>query len=137
MRSLASAAAAVRKASRQFPLTLYLGGITLLTSVFAWGLLAIGVASYASLVENLVETGNILGSLFYGSILGLFLVAFFLRSVRGTAVFFAGLLAQCLVLILFWTLSISYLWYNLIGCVAVLVFSLALERTIFAKSSPA
>jgi hypothetical protein len=103
----------------------------------AWGLVAIGVASYASLVENLIETGNILGSIFYGSILGLFLVAFFLRSVRGSAVFFAALLAQCLVLILFCTLSISYLWYNLIGCVAVLVFSLALQRTIFAKSSPA
>jgi Na+/proline symporter len=102
----------------------------------AWGLVAIGVASYASLVENLIEAGNILGSIFYGSILGLFLVAFFLRSVRGSAVFFAALLAQCLVLILFWTLSISYLWYNLIGCAAVLVFSLALQRTIFAKSSP-
>ena len=101
----------------------------------AWGLVAIGVASYASLVENLIETGNILGSIFYGSILGLFLVAFFLRSVRGSAVFFAALLAQCLVLILFWSLSISYLWYNLIGCAAVLVFSLALQRTIFAKSS--
>lgn len=101
----------------------------------AWGLVAIGVASYASLVENLIEAGNILGSIFYGSILGLFLVAFFLRSVRGSAVFFAALLAQCLVLILFWTLSISYLWYNLIGCVAVLVFSLVLQRTIFAKSS--
>jgi solute:Na+ symporter, SSS family len=102
----------------------------------AWGLVAIGVASYASLVENLVEAGNILGSIFYGSILGLFLVAFFLRSVRGSAVFFAALLAQCLVLSLFWTLNISYLWYNLIGCVAVLVFSLALQRTVFAKSSP-
>ena len=103
----------------------------------AWGLVAIGVASYASLVENLIEAGNILGSIFYGSILGLFLVAFFLRSVRGSAVFFAGLLAQSLVLILFWTLSISYLWYNLIGCAAVVVFSLGLQRTIFARSSPA
>jgi Na+/proline symporter len=103
----------------------------------AWGLGAIGVASYASLVENLIEAGNILGSIFYGSILGLFLVAFFLRNVRGSAVFFAALFAQCLVLILFWTLNISYLWYNLIGCAAVLVFSLALQRTIFAKSSPA
>jgi solute:Na+ symporter, SSS family len=102
----------------------------------AWGLVAIGVASYASLVENLIEAGNILGSIFYGSILGLFLVAFFLRTVRGSAVFFAALLAQSLVLILFWTLSISYLWYNLIGCAAVLVFSLLLQRTIFAKSPP-
>ena len=101
----------------------------------AWGLVAIGVASFASLVENLIEAGNILGSIFYGSILGLFLVAFFLRSVRGSAVFFAGLLAQTLVLILFSTLTISYLWYNLIGCVAVLVFSLILQRTVFASAA--
>jgi Na+/proline symporter len=101
----------------------------------AWGLVAIGVASFANLVENLIEAGNILGSIFYGSILGLFLVAFFLRWVRGSAVFFAGLLAQTLVLVLFWTLSISYLWYNLIGCGAVILFSLALQRTIFASES--
>ncbi|MFL6542401.1 MAG: sodium:solute symporter, partial [Chthoniobacterales bacterium] len=89
----------------------------------AWGLFAIGVASFANLVENLIEAGNILGSLFYGSILGLFLVAFFLRKVRGSAVFFAGVLAQTLVLVMFATLNISYLWYNLIGCAAVFVFS--------------
>ena len=99
----------------------------------AWGLVAIGVASFANLVENLIEAGNILGSIFYGSILGLFLVAFFLRSVRGSAVFFAALLAQILVLVLFWTLSISYLWYNLIGCGAVLLFSLALQHLVFAQ----
>ena len=103
----------------------------------AWGLVAIGVASFANLVENLIEAGNILGSIFYGSILGLFLVAFFLRSVRGSAVFFAGILAQTLVLVLFSTLSISYLWYNLIGCAAVLLFSLALQRSVFGKSANA
>src|SRR5205823_13994632 len=99
----------------------------------AWGLVAIGVATFANLVENLIQAGNILGSIFYGSILGLFLVAFFLKSVRGSAVFFAGLAAQGLVLILFSTLNISYLWYNLIGCMAVLLFSIALQRTIFAN----
>jgi Na+/proline symporter len=97
----------------------------------AWGLFAIGVASFANLVENLIEAGNILGSIFYGSILGLFLAAFFLRDVRGSAVFFAALLAQTLVLVLFFTASISYLWYNLIGCAAVLVFGTILQRTIF------
>lgn len=96
-----------------------------------WGLVAIGVASFANLVENLIEAGNILGSLFYGSILGLFLVAFFLRRVEGSAVFFAGLSAQTLVLVLFSTLHISYLWYNLIGCMAVVIFSLGLQRTLF------
>jgi len=102
-----------------------------------WGLMAIGVASFANLVENLIEAGNILGSIFYGSILGLFLVAFFLRNVRGSAVFFGAVLAQTLVLVLFSTLSISYLWYNLIGCAAVLLFSLALQRTVFAASDRA
>jgi len=103
----------------------------------AWGLVAIGVASFASLVENLIEAGNILGSIFYGTILGLFVVAFFVRNVRGSAVFFAALLAQTLVLLMFWKLGISYLWYNVIGCVAVLVFSLLLQRTVFAGRAAA
>jgi len=103
------------------------------TQIFTvvWGLIAIGVASFASLVENLIEAGNILGSIFYGTILGLFVVAFFVRNVRGSAVFFAALLAQTLVLLMFWTLTISYLWYNVIGCAAVLAFSLVLQRTVF------
>src|SRR4029077_19959535 len=99
----------------------------------AWVLVAIGVASFANLVENLIQAGNILGSIFYGSILGLFLVAFFVRSVRGSAVCFAALLAQTLVFVLFATLSISYLWYNLIGCAAVLLFSVILQRTLFVE----
>jgi hypothetical protein len=81
----------------------------------AWGLIAIGVASFASLVENLLEAGNILGSVFYGSILGLFLTAFFIRRVTGSAVFFAALIAQTLVFVLFATTNIGYLWYNLLG----------------------
>ena len=85
----------------------------------AWGLIAIGVASFASLVENLLEAGNILGSIFYGSILGLFLTAFFIRRVTGSAVFFAALIAQMLVFVLFATTNIGYLWYNFIGCAAV------------------
>src|SRR5207244_694362 len=97
----------------------------------AWGLIAIGVASFASLVENLIEAGNILGSVFYGSILGLFLAAFFIRRATGSAVFFAALLAQALVFILFATTNIGYLWYNLIGCAAVLVLATVPQQTIF------
>jgi SSS family solute:Na+ symporter len=96
----------------------------------AWGLVAIGVASFASLVENLIEAGNILGSVFYGSILGLFLAAFFIRRVTGSAVFFAALLAQALVFILFVTTNIGYLWYNFIGCAAVLILAPILQLTI-------
>jgi transporter, SSS family len=97
----------------------------------AWGLIAIGVASFASLVENLIEAGNILGSVFYGSILGLFLAAFFIRRVTGSAVFFAALFAQALVFILFATTNIGYLWYNFIGCAAVLIVAPVLQQTVF------
>lgn len=101
----------------------------------AWGLIAIAVASFASLVENLIEAGNILGSVFYGSILGLFLAGFFVRRVTGSAVFFAGLLAQTLVFVLFATTNIGYLWYNLIGCAAVLILAPILQQTIFRNTA--
>ena len=100
----------------------------------AWGLIAIGVASFASLVENLIEAGNILGSIFYGSILGLFLTAFFIRRVTGSAVFFAGLIAQTLVFVLFATTNIGYLWYNFIGCAAVLIVAPILQQTVFRNA---
>ena len=113
----------------------YVIATQLLTAV--WGVVAIAVASFANLVENLIEAGNILGSVFYGSILGLFLVAFFMRNVRGSAVFLAALIAQGLVLLLFFTLSISYLWYNVIGCAAVLLFAGVLQETLFRGNRPA
>jgi SSS family solute:Na+ symporter len=104
----------------------------------AWGLLAIGVASFASLVENLIEAGNILGSVFYGSILGLFLAAFFIRRVTGSAAFFAALFAQGLVFVLFATTNIGYLWYNFIGCAAVLILAPVLQQSVFRiPDSPA
>ena len=94
----------------------------------AWGGIAISFALFANLVENLIQAINILGSIFYGSILGIFLVAFFLRFVRGSAVFVAALTSQGLVLILFYTTKIGYLWYNVIGCVAVLTLSALLRE---------
>jgi SSS family solute:Na+ symporter len=97
----------------------------------AWGLVAIAVASFANLVENLIEAGNILGSVFYGSILGLFLVAFFVRYVRGSAVFFAALISQAVVFLLFITTHIGYLWYNAIGCAAVVILAPVLQRLLF------
>ena len=97
----------------------------------AWGLVAIGVASFANLVENLIEAGNILGSVFYGSILGLFLVAFFLKHAGGSAVFFAALIAQATVFVLFFSTGIGYLWYNAIGCGAVVILAPLLQRIIF------
>ncbi len=97
-----------------------------------WGVVAIAFALFANLVENLIEAVNILGSIFYGTILGLFLAAFFLKFVRGNAVFLAALISQTMVLILFQTTDIGYLWYNLIGCATVLGLSALLQKTIFA-----
>lgn len=99
----------------------------------AWGVVAISFALFANLVENLIEAVNILGSIFYGTILGLFLTAFFLRFVRGSAVFVAALVSETLVLALFKTTHIGYLWYNVIGCGAVLLLSALLQKTLFAK----
>jgi solute:Na+ symporter, SSS family len=108
------------------------------TLTAVWGLIAIAVASFASLVENLIEAGNILGSVFYGSILGLFLAGFFIRRVTGSAVFFAALVAQTVVFVLFATTNIGYLWYNFIGCAAVLILAPVLQQTIFrSKDTPA
>lgn len=99
-----------------------------------WGVVAIAFALYANLVENLIEAVNILGSLFYGVVLGLFFVAFFFKRVGGSAVFYAAIIAQTTVIILYNTLTISYLWYNLIGCAGCLGLSLALQT--FLPSRP-
>ena len=95
-----------------------------------WGVVAIGFALFANLAENLIQAVNILGSVFYGVVLGLFLVAFFLKRIGGTAVFWAALAAQALVFALYATLSISYLWYNVIGCGACMAFSVILQSVI-------
>ena len=100
-----------------------------------WGLIAIVFALYANLAENLIQAINIVGSIFYGVMLALFLVAFFLRKVGGTAIFWAALAAQTLVFILYFSLSISYLWYNFIGCAACVVFSLILEAALGSTSN--
>jgi SSS family solute:Na+ symporter len=92
-----------------------------------WGLVAIAFASFASLLDNLIQAVNILGSIFYGTVLGIFLAAFFLKHVRGHAVFIAALISQATVVVLFMASSIGYLWYNVIGCSLVVVLSLALQ----------
>jgi len=96
-----------------------------------WGMLAVGFALYADLFENLIEAVNILGSLFYGTILGIFLTAFFFKFVRGNAVFFAAIISQVAILVLYYFQSdhISYLYFNLIGCALVISLSIILALT--------
>ncbi|MCB0772101.1 MAG: sodium:solute symporter [Flavobacteriales bacterium] len=82
----------------------------------AFGLLALAFAAMFSLFENLIQAVNILGSLFYGTILGIFLVAFFLKQVQGTAVFLAALVAQGVILAIHFSgIQVAFLWYNLIA----------------------
>jgi Na+/proline symporter len=95
-----------------------------------WGLVAIAFALFANMTENLIQASNIVGSIFYGVVLGLFLVAFFIRQISGNAVFWAALAAQALVFIFYFTLNISYLWYNVIGCAACMLFSVILQPVI-------
>lgn len=109
-----------------------------------WGLGAILFATYASLFENLIQAVNLLGSLFYGTILGIFLVAFFMKWVKGQAVFIAALLSQALILYVHFNngdtmdgklWDIGFLWYNPIGCIAVMLFAAILQLGISSKKT--
>ncbi len=101
-----------------------------------WGLLAITFATYASLFENLIQAVNLLGSLFYGTILGIFIVAFYFKWIKGNAVFIAALLAESVVIYIHYLnangeasgiLEMGYLWYNIVGCILVVVFGFLLQ----------
>ncbi len=101
-----------------------------------WGLLAITFATYASLFENLIQAVNLLGSLFYGTILGIFIVAFYFKWIKGNAVFIAALLAESVVIYIHYLnangeasgiLEMGYLWYNIVGCLLVVVFGFLLQ----------
>jgi Na+/proline symporter len=103
---------------------------------FFWGLVALAFALFANLAENLIQAVNIVGSVFYGVVLALFLVAFFLKRVGGTAIFWAALTAQALVFVLYFSLNISYLWYNFIGCAACVLLSLIFQAALGSTGKP-
>jgi Na+/proline symporter len=92
-----------------------------------WGLFCIMVAFYASRVGNLIEAVNILGSLFYGTILGIFLVAFYMQRVSGTAVFYAALFAEGFIVYAWITDLTAFLWLNVIGCLLVMAFAYCIQ----------
>jgi Na+/proline symporter len=96
--------------------------VSKIATVF-WGLYAIGFALFADRLGSLIEAINILGSLFYGTILGLFLIAFFLKRIEGTPTFIAAILAELLVLGCFLFTKIPFLWYNVIGCLSMVVMA--------------
>jgi Na+/proline symporter len=106
-----------------------------------WGILAITVALSASLFENLIQLVNLLGSLFYGTILGIFLVAFFLKKIGGKPTLWAGILGEivvltCHFLTVYEVIEIGYLWYNLIGCGAVIIFAVLFNQIFPSDERP-
>ena len=104
-------------------------------ATIAWAAIAIGFASLAQLFANLIEAVNILGSIFYGTILGLFVVALFLRRVTATPVLIGALTAQSLIVLLFATTELGFLWFNAIGCAAVVAVSLVAQAFIAFRIS--
>ena len=115
-----------------------------------WGVVAILFALFAHLVENLIEAVNIIGSLFYGTILGIFLIAFFLKKIKGKATFIGAIIAQLFVIGLFFygqkigslimgreIKEIAYLWYNVIGCglVILVAFIVSLFRSVSSSET--
>ena len=99
---------------------------------FLWGLIAIGVACVANLAENLIQLVNIIGSIFYGNVLGIFLLAFFFKYVKGNAVFVAALITQVAVIALYLLneyeyINLPFLWLNFVGCAIVIAIACLLQ----------
>ena len=92
-----------------------------------WGICSIGVACVAYLADNLIQLVNIIGSIFYGNVLGIFLIAFFLKNIRSNAVFTAAVITQIIILIAWWESWMPYLWLNVFGCVLVIALSSILQ----------
>ncbi len=89
-----------------------------------WAIFSIGVAMFATQMGSLIEAVNVLGSLFYGPILGIFLVAFYMKKARGTNVFVSGVLAELTVILIYKLDVIAFLWLNVIGAAAVVIYCL-------------
>jgi SSS family transporter len=93
-----------------------------------WGIIAIIFASFGSLFENLIELVNIIGSIFYGTILGIFIVAFFFKNVKGNHVFYAACLSQITIFFIYGFTEIGYLWLNFIGAVLTILLSNIIKK---------
>lgn len=101
---------------------------------FAWGIIAIIIACFANLAENLIQLVNIIGSIFYGNVLGIFLLAFFFKHIKGNAVFVGALITQLIVVIGWWFDWMPYLWLNLFGCVVVICVAHVLQLLLPKKA---
>lgn len=94
-----------------------------------WGILAIAIACVASLADNLIQLVNIIGSIFYGNVLGIFLLAFFIKYVKGHSVFSAAIITQIIVIAVWYLDWLPYLWLNVLGCVLVMMLAMIFQTT--------
>jgi SSS family transporter len=101
-----------------------------------WGLVCIGMALFAGKMGNLLEAVNELGSYIYGTILGVFVVAFYLKKIRGTSVFIAAVISELIILWMGFTNQVAYLWLNAIGCFLVIIISSALNMVLPRYTNP-
>ena len=92
-----------------------------------WGIIAIVVACVANLFENLIELVNIIGSIFYGNVLGIFLLAFFFTYVKSRAVFIAAIITQGIIVYIWWIDLMPYLWLNVVGATLVIAIAFILQ----------
>lgn len=92
-----------------------------------WGILAVIIACTADLFDNLIQLVNIIGSIFYGNVLGIFLLAFFVKFVRSNSTFIAAIITQIIVVIGWWNDWMPYLWLNMFGCALVMSIAILIE----------
>ncbi|MDT0687791.1 sodium:solute symporter [Autumnicola psychrophila] len=95
-----------------------------------WGVIAVSFASVADLYDNLIQLVNIIGSIFYGNVLGVFLLAFFVKKVKSNATFIAAIFTQIIIIGIFMLDIIPYLWLNLLGCAIVMLLAFIIEGFI-------
>jgi len=93
-----------------------------------WGIFCVIAALYASKLGNMIEAVNVLGSLFYGTILGIFLVAFYMKKINGNAVFYAALIAEAFIVYAWVTNLTAFLWLNVIGCLLVMILAYLIQK---------
>ena len=105
-----------------------------------WGLIAIGFACIATLFENLIQLVNIIGSIFYGTVLGIFLVGFYIKKIQGKAIFYSAVISQTAIILIYYFAifiypsgeeKLGYLWLNFIGALLTIILSYLLQKTVF------
>jgi SSS family solute:Na+ symporter len=109
-----------------------------------WGVIAIVFACIATLFENLIQLVNIIGSIFYGTVLGIFLVGFYFKKVQGKAIFYSAVISQTAIILIYYFAifiypsgeeKLGYLWLNFIGAMLTILLSMLLQKTLFRNKS--